>query len=82
MLQEKSDRIYSSSWDYILLKKKYNPGDTHVCFEHRNNNVIYYGCMFCLKNINLFQKNVLQDEYILFPDNIYLYQKIDRPGFT
>ena len=22
MLQEKSDRIYSSSWDYILLKKK------------------------------------------------------------
>ena len=30
----------------------------------------------------LSQKNVLQHEYILFPYNIYLYQKIDRPGFA
>ena len=30
----------------------------------------------------LSQKNVLQHEYILFPHNIYLYQKIDRPGFA
>ena len=27
-------------------------------------------------------KNGLQGEYILFPYNIYLYQKIDRPGFA
>ena len=27
-------------------------------------------------------KNVLQHEYILFPYNIYLYQKIDRQGFA
>ena len=38
------------------------------------------GCTFCLKNIDLFQENVLQDEYILFPYNIYLYQKNWRTG--
>ena len=32
--------------------------------------------------VNYPQKNVLQHEYILFPYNIYLYQKIDRPGFA
>ena len=82
MLQEKSDRIYSSSREYILLKKIYNTADTHVRSEHRNDNVIYYGCTFCFKNIDLFQKNGLQSEYILFPYNIYLYQKIDGPGFA
>ena len=30
------------------------------------------GVRFCLKNIDLFQKNGLQDEYILFLYNIYL----------
>ena len=82
MLQEKSDRIYTSTRDYILLKKNINPDDTHVHSEHRNDNVIYYGATYCLKNIDLFQKNVLQHEYILFPYNIYLYQKIDGPGFA
>ena len=65
-----------------MIEKKYNPDDTHVHSKHRNNNVIYHGCMFCLKNTNLFHKNVLQHEYILFPYNIYLYQKIDGLGFT
>ena len=32
--------------------------------------------------VNYPKKNVLQHEYILFPYNIYLYQKIDRPGFA
>ena len=32
--------------------------------------------------VNYPEKNVLQHEYILFPYNIYLYQKIDRPGFA
>ena len=72
MLQEKSDRIYSSSREYILLKKIYNTADTHVRSEHRNDNVIYYGCTFCAK----------RSRCILFPYNIYLYQKIDGPGFA
>ena len=81
MLQEKSDRIYSSSREYILLKKNITQL-IPMSVLNTNDNVIYYGCMFCSKNIDLFQKNGLQGEYILFSYNIYLYQKIDVPGFA
>ena len=81
MLQEKIERIYSSSREYIIFKKN-NSGNTHIHSGHRNDNVIYYECVFYSKNIDLFKKNALQDECILFPCTIYLYQKIDGLGFV
>ena len=45
-------------------------------------NIFYYKCSAILIIINLFKTNVLEDEHLLFPDKIYLCQKIDGPGFT